>query len=353
MPMTYNLQRLQVEGIPRLLNEIATLTDWEEKRADIFQRWIDTIGHIPDCERNNFEFLSLDREIDHYRINLKYISAYDDWVTANLLIPIDINMNLTFTNLDTDLFTLHVNRMPAVLALHPTSPEGKDDITLTSGRVNRTYGLELVRRGYVVLAPDTITAGERIGKNDEPYHTASFYEKHPQWSAVAKMLTDHIQGMNLLSRMGLVDPSRIGTIGHSLGGYNAYFLAGIDKRVKAVVCSCGFATFANDPEKERWGRRNWFTHIPKVSDSLKNGEVPFEFNEIAALVAPTPIFMWMGQNDKIFPHWGTAATALYDINGLYTFLGAENQFTSYIGNSGHDFPLEIRQLAYSFLDQKL
>ncbi|HEY4554757.1 MAG TPA: dienelactone hydrolase family protein [Bacillaceae bacterium] len=351
--MAYSLKRLKEEGIPPLLGGVKTAEDWEAKRKTITDRWLDAIGPIPGPVPVNARFFSIEKESDHVRIHLKYESVYGDWVTAYLLVPGDDGSRLTLTNLEESLFSpdsISVKR-PAVLALHPTSPEGKDDVALSSGRENRQYGLELVKRGYIVLAPDIITAGERVKPGEEPYQTASFYEDQPEWSAVAKMMADHRQGVSLLSSMPGV--AGIGAIGHSLGGYNSFFLAGMDTRVKAVVCSCGFAVFANDPERERWGRRSWFSHIPKISDYLANDEVPFEFNEIAALAAPTPLFLWMGQKDKIFPHWEQAAAAVHDIDRLYAFLDAEHEFTSLIGNEGHDFPKEIRRMAYAFLDEKL
>ena len=96
--------------------------------------------------------------------------------------------------------------------------------------------------------------------------------------------------------------------------------------------------FAQDPEQHRWGKREWFSHIPKISDYINEGIVPFEFTEIAALVAPTPLFMWMGQNDHIFPHWEPAAKGLVELNSLYEWMEKGERFTSLIGNSGHDFP---------------
>lgn len=349
--MTYTLSQLHLEGIPHLLTGIKTAESWERKRKDILERWIGTIGQTSETVPINVVFHSVEKESEHFRVHLKYETVNDDWVPAYLLIPDDGERPLTMLNIEAELFSVKTVIRPAVLALHPTSPEGKDDITLSSGRTNRTYGLELVKRGYIVLAPDTITAGERVLADEDPFHTASFYNENPDWSAVAKMLVDHMHGVSLLEAIASVD--KIGVIGHSLGGYNAYFLAGIDKRVAAIVCSCGFSVFANDPERERWGRRSWFSHIPKISDFLAEDKVPFEFNEIAGLVAPTPFFLWIGQKDKIFPHWESATQVVTDLDDLYTLLEAENQFKSLIGNSGHDFPRDIREAAYTFLDEKL
>ena len=80
----------------------------------------------------------------------------------------------------------------------------------------------------------------------------------PAWTAVGKMLSDHITAVDVLSSPPQVNSHRIGVIGHSLGGYNGWFLAGMDKRIKAVVSSRGFTMFRGDPEPNRWGGGSGF-----------------------------------------------------------------------------------------------
>ncbi|WP_047983334.1 alpha/beta hydrolase family protein [Ornithinibacillus californiensis] len=353
--MAYDLQDLHKYGIPPLREGISTRRQWEEKRTRIYDQWIDYIGDISSHEKIAYTVVSVEKKSDHYRIKLTYTSPISDKVPAYILLP--IVEGLLDTNFEGNTFDFsklaHLEKLPAVLALHPTTPLGKDDISLSSGKENRKYALELVRRGYVVLAPDTITAGERVETEEQSYLTRPFYEEYPNWSAVAKMIVDHRQGIELLRHIGIVDLDRIGVIGHSLGGYNGYFLAGVDKRIKAVVCSCGLTTFSGDAETHRWGKRDWFTHIPKISDSIEKGEVSFEFNEIAALVAPTPFFVSVGLDDHIFPHWEPTVKAVEDLHQLYKWLDNQGKFVSYIGNFGHDFPKEMRYLAYDFLDQWL
>ena len=202
-----------------------------------------------------------------------------------------------------------VGGFPAALALHPTTENGKDDVCLTSGRANRRYGLELVRRGFAVLAGLHHVRRPNLSR-EAPFQTAPFYQRHPDWTAVGKMLSDHMAGVDVLSSLPQVNPHRIGVIGHSLGGYNGWFLAGIDRRIKAVVSSCGFTMFRGDPEPNRWGLREWFSHIPSITDSLSSGSLPFEWHEIAALAAPVPMLMWCGTQDPIFPNWREIATGL-------------------------------------------
>ncbi|MCM3123841.1 MULTISPECIES: alpha/beta fold hydrolase [unclassified Mesobacillus] len=351
----YSLKSLASDGLPPLLANIQSYEEWSLKKETILQTWLDCIGGLTPLVKPRMEIVSWKIHDDHFLIRIRYSTVFDDVVPANLLIPIRENNRF---ETEEDVAQLLYGReegkpFPAVLALHPTSEAGKDEVCLPTGRENRQYGLELVKRGFVVLAPDTITAGERIAPGEKPFHTASFYERHPDWSAVAKMMVDHRQGISLLESLKLVDSERIGAIGHSLGGYNAYFLAGVDSRLKAVVCSCGFSPFAGDPELHRWGRREWFSHIPKLSDYLDEDMVPFEFHEIAALADFVPVFFWTGQNDTIFPHWKPAAEGLAELGSLYRWHCEEAKFTSLIGNGGHDFPPAIRGMAYTFLEHWL
>ncbi|MBA4496484.1 dienelactone hydrolase family protein [Paenactinomyces guangxiensis] len=338
--MGYRLSDLHAKGIPSLLTNIKNREQWEAKRSGILRKWVLYLGGLPDPVPVQYRILS-ETAGDGYRCqHIVYNTVHNDKVTAYLLIPRSLDMKGSGAGL------------PAVLALHPTVEEGKADIATPGGRENRRYGLELAKRGYIVLAPDTITMGERIYQGYKPYCTAPFYEEHPEWTATGKMLADHRQGIDLLCRLPFVNPGRIGAIGHSKGGYNAFFLAGIDKRIRAVVSSCGFCTFTGDPDPHRWGKRDWLSHIPQLSEDVNGGQVPFEWHEIAAL-APVPFFNWIGQQDTIFPHWQSSAEALLDLTRLYQWLGVGDRFVSLIGNSGHDFPEEIREMAYNFLDKWL
>src|SRR6185312_3647456 len=50
---------------------------------------------------------------------------------------------------------------PAVLALHQTVPQGKDEPAGLEGDPELALGRELAARGFVVLAPDAVGFGER------------------------------------------------------------------------------------------------------------------------------------------------------------------------------------------------
>lgn len=338
--MGYQLSQLSEQNFPYLLEGIEDRKQWEAKREKIAAVWQHYLGSIPKAVPVAYTIHSEHAEADHIRIHLSYNTGFGDRVSAYLLIPGEQVQN-------------REKRYPAILALHPTADNGKEDVATRTGRANRQYGLELVARGYVVLAPDTITAGERIYDGAEPFQTAPFYKQFPHSTAVGKMIHDHQQAITLLQSLAFVDPERIGAIGHSLGAYNAYFLAAVEARIKVVVSSCGFCPFMQDDNPNRWGQRDWFSHIPELTEQIKNDLVPFEFHEIIALAAPRPFFNWFTQQDTIFPNWQAAAFASLDIQRLYQWLGADERYISLLGNGEHDFPPHIRELSYKFLDDWL
>ena len=329
-------------GLPHLISDSDNADRWSIKRNRIRKEWLAYIGGIPERVPAQVQILSETALHDHTRVHLAYNTVFQDKVTAYLLIP------------DRRSYPSD-HKFPAVIALHSTHALGKDGIALKEKALaNRQYALELVARGYVVLAPDALTAGERIMDSGPAFDSHRFYEQHPEWSTVAKNICDHRQGVDVLCSLPCVDAEAIGAIGHSFGAYNAYFLAGMDERVKAIVASCGISTFTGDPHPEHWGARSFpYTHLPKFTADLQQDRVPFEFNEIMALCAPTPFFVYAGQQDTIFPHWKEIGDAVLDLARFYQWLGYEGRFAGLIGSDGHDFPPRIRSLAYQFLDEWL
>ncbi|AZB43758.1 dipeptidyl aminopeptidase [Bacillus sp. FJAT-42376] len=310
--------------------------EWGTKKQIIMDRWLNIVNEKWSICSPDYSVLSKTEEEGYVCKRIEYTAPDGDTVPALLLLP-----------------HYEGEKLPGILALHPTDEKGKMDIAHRSGRKERSYGIELAKRGYAVLAPDTITAGDRVGKGERPFETKGFYERYPSRTAAGKMMADHLQGIEVLASMQETDQNRIGVIGHSLGGYNAYFLATVEKRIKAIVCSCGFSMMAGDPERHRWGKRDWFSHFPVISDWIDNGEIPFDFHEILSLCAPVPLFLWMCRNDPVFPHWKEALNGILEVQKVYDGLAEKDSFDWMIGSSGHEFPSAIREHSYQFLDRYL
>ena len=143
---------------------------------------------------------------------------------------------------------------PCVLALHGHSygvdsivgitPEGQYR-EIPQG-YQQDFAVELVKRGFVVAAPEISCFGER----EEKYDHLSEQSPHPSTchhaSTYAMMLGMNMAGLRVWDGMRVVDylqtievadVSRLGVMGISGGGMHAFFSACVDRRIKAAVIS--------------------------------------------------------------------------------------------------------------------
>jgi len=290
---------------------------------------------------------------DHIRKKVRYQVAPGESVPAYLLLPLEGGLP-----------------RPAVLVLHQSVACGMREPVGLEGNPEQAIGLDLVRRGYIVLAPDLITAGERVGEGEPFFDTASFYDAHPDWSAVGKMLWDHQRGIDYLQSLPEVDGKRIGAIGTSLGGSNAYFLAAFDERVQAVVSVCAQTRIETDPERMRWARGSKFVYMPALRPYLlphSDLPLPWDIQHLAALIWPRAHHQVFALRDTMYPPVPftdplpdpflstsvTIAQVHMTLLPLYRFQGRERHLQAHCYDAGHGFPVELHESAYSFLDSVL
>src|SRR5690606_19794038 len=221
---------------------------------------------------------------------------------------------------------------PAALALHPTSPLGKGVVAGEGETPNRAYGLELARRGWVVIAPDYVPFGE------DPWDFAS--DRYVSGSR--KGIFDHMRAVDLLVARKDVDASRIAAFGHSLGGHNAIFLGVFDRRVQAIVSSCGWCPF-----HDYYGGdiRGWTSdrYMPRLRDryGLEPNRVPFDFYEVVAALAPRFFFTSSPLHDENFSVEGVKKT-IPVVREVWELLGAADRLHARYPDAGHDFPNDVR-----------
>jgi dienelactone hydrolase len=234
-------------------------------------------------------------------------------------------------------------RAPAALCLHQPKPRGKDEPAGLSRDPNPSYALELARRGYVTLAPDYPGFGD---DQTDPY--ALGYE-----SATMKGTWNHTRAVDVLASLPQVDAERIAAIGHSLGGHNSIFAALFDPRVKAVVTSCGFTSFQKyyGGDLTGWSHKGYMPKIASVYGKNPD-QMPFDFGELLAALAPRPIFINAPLRDDNFEVSGVD-DCVRAAEPVYELLGAKGGIMVVHPDAGHSFPPEVRAQAYDFLDKAL
>jgi pimeloyl-ACP methyl ester carboxylesterase len=234
-------------------------------------------------------------------------------------------------------------RLPAVLCLHQTTPGGKFEPAGLGGSTNLHYALELAERGYVTLAPDYPNFGD--------YRRDAYAAGYA--SATMQAVVNHRRAVDLLLTMAEVDPRRIGVIGHSLGGHNALFLAAFDPRIRAVVTSCGFNSFFKyqSGDLTGWSHDGYMPQI-RTRYGCDPKQIPFDFSEVLAAVAPRAVFINAPMQDSNFEVSGVM-DCLAAARPVYSLLGKPGALEAVHPRVGHDFPPEVRATAYAWLDRQL
>ncbi len=256
-------------------------------------------------------------------------------------------------------------KCPAVICIHPTTPLGKEQTIGSEASEkgqDRAYALHLVQRGYVTLAYDLMSAGERCFDGHTAFDTSPFYVKHPRWSARGKDLWDMARAVDFLQTVAEVDAERIGSIGHSQGGGLTIHAMALDERIKVGVSSCGLwpARISKNPFNHATTRPDWWVGQPLLRPYCWTGKpFPIDLHEYLALAAPRPLMMITALNDCGYglDEMEITQAAFVDlaknVSSVYTILGEDGNFQSLLHTHGHSFLDEQRTAAYAFLDTHL
>jgi dienelactone hydrolase len=242
-------------------------------------RLVELLGPVPEAVPRNAETLE-SVACDGYRRDKIVFDSEDTMsVPAYLLVPDG-----------------HVQPGPAVLACHGHGPGKSQAVGLAhTDAPNSDYALQLVRHGFVVLAPDLRCFGERQDWNPEDHYACDTNLVHAVMAGqnpLAQNIWDLQRCLDLLAEHPLVDPARLGMVGLSYGGTVTLFTAALDQRVAAAVVSGYFSSWA-ESHKMPWnmcGSQVTFGMLGRL-----------EHEDLGALIAPRPLLIESGTGDYLFP----------------------------------------------------
>ena len=338
---------LTMGGLPSWVEKLADAERWHIKANALRELFAQTLGVEPPIACPLAPEVISEEDCGSYvKRRVSYAVEPDERVAAWLLIPKPCQ-----------------RKHPAVLCIHPTTPLGKEQTigndTTEKGQ-DRAYALHLVQRGFVTLAYDLMSAGERCFPGHPAFETSPFYVKHPTWSARGKDLWDTRRAVDFLQTVAEVDSERIGSIGHSQGGGITIHAMSMDERIKVGVSSCGYwpARLAKNPFNA--ARTGWWVGRPLLRPYCWTGKpFPVDLHEHLAMIAPRPILAITALNDGGYglDEVETVRPAFenldMNVSSVYTMLGAESNFESLLHTHGHGFLGEQRAAAYTFLDTHL
>ncbi len=232
------------------------------------------------------EVLDADRDGDVLRERIRYESAPGEPTEAYLLRPVDQPSSKSL-------------KRPGLVVFHPTVDKSIREPAGLEGRPERSFGLELARRGCVTICPRNYLWPE----TDElaaDVQARRWGEAHAGSKGMAKMLADGIVAIDILAARGDVDPARLGTIGHSLGAKEALYLAAFDERVRAAVsCEGGIGT-----RYSNWDAP-WY-----LTAAIREPTFDHEHHELLALAAGRAFLLVGGDSADGKRSWPFIAAAL-------------------------------------------
>ncbi len=323
-------QLLQYQDAAGAGHPIDSSESWEIRRQHIIENFQRVAGPMPDASRKVPLDLRVEEEAEfpgYVRKKVTFAVEEGDRLPAYLLFPKYLKAPA-----------------PAMLCLHPTSAHGKGMVVGLGDKPNRNYAEELAQRGYVALAPDYPGYGDYT---DIDVYAIGYA------SATMKGIWNHMRCVDLLQSLPEVDGDRIGCIGHSLGGHNTLFAGMFDPRIKVMVTSCGFNRFAKyyGGDLTGWSHKGY---MPRIAETYGKdpARMPFDFPEIVGALAPRPVFINAPTGDENFEVSGVR-DCVDAAKPVYALFDAVDHLQAVHPDCGHDFPPEIREQAYAFIDAAL
>ncbi len=310
-------------------------------RGDVVKNeFMDMLGRaeFKDAPLLNLKFYENVKTERYTRIRISYGNESDDIVWAWLLVPYEIS-----------------DAASAVICLpgsYMTPNWGKDAVVGLAGPevvgTAEHYGAILVENGFVALCPDYSCAGQRVKTGLKPYDTSDIESRFPHWTRVGMSLWDIGRAIEVLQNVDYVDDSRIGCMGLSQGGEMSVMAGAFYGEISAIVSVCGWSPWAG---RNIQGLCESFNY-PGLAEYCKKGSrLGWDYDYIAALVAPKPFLNITGINDPYFPDKEQLYNAEEEIKRLYYMYGKGDYFQILHLDHAHECSWQAMDAALNWFEK--
>jgi dienelactone hydrolase len=207
----------------------------------------------------------------------------------------------------------------------------------------------LVRRGFVVVAFDQIGFGGRA------HEARRFYERHPEWSLLGKMVTDTQAVVSAIAGLEQVDPRRIYLMGYALGAKVGLLTTAMDDTVRGVVAVSGlFPMRLHTPAKGTEGLEH-YAHLHGLLPRLgffvaQEQRVPFDYDEVLALAAPKRVLIVAPELDRFAPV-DDVRTHVAAAREVYQSHGQAGALQLWTPRDFNRFPRQLQEDVFTYLQQ--
>jgi dienelactone hydrolase len=310
------------------LDEI-TPANWPEKQATMRRQLQNMLGLDPWPTRGDLHpVITGTVQGDGYIVEkLHFQSLPGLYVTANLYRPAEVKEPL-----------------PAILYVCGHANVVENGVSLGIKTGYQHHGIWFARHGYVCIVLDTIQLGEIRGEHHGTYKFGRWWWAARGYTPAGVEAWNGIRALDYLETRPEVDRTRFGITGRSGGGAYSWWIAGLDDRIKVAVPVAGITTLKNH-----------------VLDGAIEGHCDcmfmvnterWDFDRVAALVAPRPLLISNSDKDDIFPLDGVLQ--IYDrTRALYRKLGKEANIGIHLSEGPHKDTQPLNIGAFEWMNRFL
>lgn len=220
---------------------------------------------------------------------------------------------------------------------------GRNEFVHSSSYLQQpSFAKALTEMGYAACSIDMWGFNERGGKTESELVKQMLWQGQVMWGM---MLYDNIRMLDYMCQREDIDESRIATIGMSMGGLMAWWLAALDERIGVIVDICGQVDAHTLIAVRGLDHHGYYSYVPGL---LKH----FTTLDIQKRIVPRPRMSLVGRNDRLCPIEGVELLAK-GLSEAYQAVGKAEHWQPVVCSGGHMETLEMRTQWQSFLAKHL
>ena len=234
--------------------------------------------------------------------------------------------------------------LPAILYVCGHANVVEDGVSMGNKTGYHHHGVWFARHGYVCLIIDTIQLGEIRGEHHGTHSKGRLWWAARGYTPAGVEAWNGLRALDYLETRPEVDRSRFGLTGRSGGGAYSWWIAALDERIKAVVPVAGITTLKNhllDGAIEGHCDCMFMVNTER-----------WDFDRVAALVAPRPLLVSNTDSDGIFPLDGVMEI-FNRTRALYRRLGKADQVGLHLAEGPHQDTQPLNTGAFHWLNRWL